>query len=198
MYSTIPSAAFAIDISRSMDERYGYIGKKIEIARQIFFNLSEVLLRIRRPYRLHLYVFPSLIPDVIPCEKLYQLTILDAYALTLLKRVVDSITGTRPTTPLIESLTYIANDIESRGLIVVITDGVFIKVSNEKIGKLEEVLKEKDIYVTILNLNMMPPDLERISSDRIEIEMLYPSQLHPLLLNTVIEYIAYKISLKMR
>ncbi|MEM4502045.1 MAG: hypothetical protein QXV42_01185 [Ignisphaera sp.] len=200
MSSSIQSIAFILDISKSMDEHYNYIGKKIEISKQLFSRLSEALFRsIKEPYRLHLYVFPSPIPDAIPCEKVYQLTIVDSYTLTIFNRALNSISRTRPTTPLVESLIYVAKDIEDHGLIITITDGIYIGTSSERISELMNVIEEKDIYIVILCLNLNPENLVKLISNRIAIEVLHFSQLHSLLLSNTIEYIIYtKILPKIR
>lgn len=190
MSSRVLSIAFVLDISKSMDEQYGYVGKKVEIAKQIvkvFISLSDLILNIRELYRFYLYVFPSLIPDVRPCEEIHRQIIFNTQTLENLQKVVDSIVETRPTTPLIESLICVANDLDMNGFIIVITDGVYVKISNEKLSELRNIIEEKKLYIIVLCLNKNLEDLMKISSDRIEVEILYASDLYSVLLNNTLK-----------
>lgn len=206
MSSSIPSIAFVMDISRSMDEHYEYVGRRIELAKQLFRNLPEVIFYTsnKKMYRLYFYVFPSYMPDIVPCEKIDQLVILDDYTLMVFRKIVDSVDRTRDTTPLIETLLYVSNDIEKNGLIITVTDGKLTSaLDKKKVDELKKRLDEKNLHIIILCLNKISNQLNILSFDRVEIETLYPQQLHNLLLKHTLENIVYtrirpKIRLEMK
>lgn len=194
--SKIPTIVFAIDISKSMDEKLGYLEKKIELAKQIFLKLSKILFDIIGQYRLYLYVFPTIIPDVMPCENLYRITILDRYSLASIDQMASKIPGIRSTTPLIEALTMIARQIEKESIIITITDGEIPTLAKEKINELVEVVDNKNIRIYILVLSTKFVNLTKtlIKTDKITIERLYPSSLYSLIIEDTLKIIAYQIA----
>lgn len=189
--------AFALDVSKSMDDDLEFLGKKIEVAKRFLLRISSFLLKAAGRYKLHLYLFPSPIPELMPHEKMHQGLVVDHYSIAKLERLLSQVTDTRPTTPLIEALELIAKEVESRCTIVAITDGEIAHpaFSSGRVSALARVLEEKDMKAMIVVLSMSPSFLEALASvaRRVHLEVLRPSLLHSGVMDDTARLISAKV-----
>ncbi|MEM1913239.1 MAG: vWA domain-containing protein [Desulfurococcaceae archaeon] len=190
--------AFALDVSQSMKDSFGFLGRKIDVAKRLLLELSFFLLKTVGCYRLHLYLFPSQVPELVPHERLHQGFVTDKYSVDRLETLLSQLTETRPRTPLIEALEKIAMEVESRCVIVVITDGEIAHPAiSGRTSELSRVLEEKSIESLILVLNTRPPDfLEALASTvrRIHLEVLRPSLLHSGIIGDTAKHLSSRLA----
>lgn len=186
-----------MDVSKSMNEDLGFLGRKIEVAKRLLLRISSFLLDAAGCYRLHLYLFPSSVPDLMPHEKIHQGLVVDRYSIDKLERLLSQVTETRPTTPLIEALERIAQEVESRCAIVAITDGEISHpiFSSKRVPDLERVLEGKNMSALIVALSMNPHFLGALMSAtrRVHLEVLRPSLLHSGVIDDTAKLVSAKV-----
>lgn len=175
--------AFALDVSKSMDCGLEFLGRRVDVAKRLLLRVMLFLLEKIGSYRLHLYLFPSGAPDLLPHERIYHGLVVDVHSIAKLERLLGGVVETRPTTPLIEALERIAMEVESRCAIVAVTDGEMahpIFSGTGRAPELARVLDEKGINALVVALSTRPRSLEALVSTtrRVMLEVLRPTLLH--------------------